>query len=357
MKKVLLVIAMLAMPGLSANAQWVHTSLDSSTIMTITTNGNDVIAGGNGVFVSSNNGDNWNATSLTNTAVYSLVLNGNNIFAGTAYSNSGVLLSIDNGNSWVPVNNGLPANNSIRSLATNGNIIVAGIEDSGVFLSTNNGQLWTSVNDSLIALDIVIKDSNIFVGTDKGVFLSPNNGVSWMAVNNGLPLSVAVSKLAISGNNIFACDFSGGGVFMSSNNGGNWVAKNNGLPSYHIVRTIAINNKFIFAGLDSFGVWRLPLSELSAGFEEMNNHERNIQVYPNPATNHITVETCSEGIITISTIQGQLIKTTATSGSKTNVDPVGYSSYVVDVSALPSGVYLVEVRTETGVAVKKFIKE
>ena len=44
-------------------------------------------------------------------------------------------------------------------------------------------------------------------------------------------------------------------------------------------------------------------------------------------------------------------------GNKTNVDHVGYSSYVVDVSSFPNGVYIREVKTEKGIAVRKVIKE
>ena len=82
-----------------------------------------------------------------------------------------------------------------------------------------------------------------------------------------------------------------------------------------------------------------------------------INIFPNPSAGNISIESPAQAIIEISNIQGQLIKTLAASGAKTNVDHIGLSSYVVDVSALPCGVYIVEVRTEKGVAVKKFIKE
>ena len=95
----------------------------------------------------------------------------------------------------------------------------------------------------------------------------------------------------------------------------------------------------------------------STGIPGFNYQSDNFNLFPDPAIGQITIETPSPSTIKISTIQGQLIKTLATSGSKTNVYHVGYSSYVVNVSAWPDGVYLVEVRTEKGIAVKKFIKE
>jgi hypothetical protein len=51
--------------------------------------------------------------------------------------------------------------------------------------------------------------------------------------------------------------------------------------------------------------------------------------------------------IEITNIEGQLIKTLITSSNKTDVD----------VSALPSGLYFVKVKTENGMKVEKFVKE
>jgi hypothetical protein len=92
------------------------------------------------------------------------------------------------------------------------------------------------------------------------------------------------------------------------------------------------------------------------GINELATQHEGITVYPNPASNNITIESPQEevgsdskqeAVIEITNIQGQLIKTLATSGNKTNID----------VSVLPSGVYVIEVRTEKGVFVNKFIKE
>ena len=79
-----------------------------------------------------------------------------------------------------------------------------------------------------------------------------------------------------------------------------------------------------------------------------------ILVYPNPATNTITIDVTKaavgskqEAVIEITNIQGQLIKTLATTGNKTNID----------VSALPGGVYVIQVKSEKVYKVGKFVKE
>jgi len=72
-----------------------------------------------------------------------------------------------------------------------------------------------------------------------------------------------------------------------------------------------------------------------------------ISIYPNPASNILTIETPIQSIIEISNIEGQLIKTFATTTAKTNLV----------ISEFSNGVYTVEVKTEKGVAVKRFVKE
>jgi len=85
----------------------------------------------------------------------------------------------------------------------------------------------------------------------------------------------------------------------------------------------------------------------TVGVAQSSDKSTNISIYPNPATDNITIESPQQAVIEISNIQGQLIKTYTSSENKTNVN----------VSLLPSGVYVVKVKTEKGIAVMKFIKE
>jgi hypothetical protein len=85
----------------------------------------------------------------------------------------------------------------------------------------------------------------------------------------------------------------------------------------------------------------------SAGIAGSPGTSDEISLYPNPATNNISIESPLQAIIEIINIQGQLLKTLTVVGQKTTVD----------VSPFPSGVYIVEVRTDKGIEVKKFVKE
>jgi YVTN family beta-propeller protein len=81
-----------------------------------------------------------------------------------------------------------------------------------------------------------------------------------------------------------------------------------------------------------------------------------IEVYPNPVTDYLTIESPQgevgsgnkqQAVIEITNIQGQLIKTFTSTGNKTNID----------VSAFVKGVYIVRIRTNSGIFNKKVIIE
>jgi hypothetical protein len=83
-----------------------------------------------------------------------------------------------------------------------------------------------------------------------------------------------------------------------------------------------------------------------SGVENYFSNEK-INIFPNPATNNLTIETTEKASIEILNIQGQILKTITTAEKQTNID----------VSDLSSGVYIIKAKTEKGVVVKKFVKE
>jgi hypothetical protein len=110
---------------------------------------------------------------LTDTDVYSLVVSDTNLFAGTY---DGIFLSTNNGENWTAVNNGL-SSTYVSSLAVSGSTLFAGTNDGGVFLSTNNAASWIAVNSGLTKTFV---QSFAFSGTDlfaatagKGVWKRP----------------------------------------------------------------------------------------------------------------------------------------------------------------------------------------
>ena len=115
---------------------------------------------------------------------------------------------------------------------------------------------------------------------------------------------------------------------------------------FSTVYSLAINSNYIFAGTEFYGVWRLPLSDIT-GINEIINNENHIAVYPNPTANNLIIESPQDAVVEITNIQGQLIKTLTAKGNKINID----------VSAFPKGIYFIHATTQNSIATNKFIKD
>ena len=111
----------------------------------------------------------------------------NNLFAGTA--GAGVLRFTPDGNSWLPVNQGL-ANRLITAMVLDerGHLIV-GSMGGGVFLSKDNGESWKPINRGLenhcvTDLHFVASQQLVLAGTSgSGLFASTDGGTHWVAIN------------------------------------------------------------------------------------------------------------------------------------------------------------------------------
>jgi uncharacterized protein (TIGR03437 family) len=197
--------------------------------------------------------------------IRAFAVSGTTLFAGT--SGGGVYRSSDNGQNWMPVNNGL-TNTIVEALAVSGTTLFAGTanqsDDGGIFRSTDNGQSWIQVYNGLPFSDVkafAVRGTNLFAGTVHvvppeiygSVLRSSNNGMSWGNFNNGLN-DKPVNALALSGTTLFA-GTSGGGVYRSSDNGQNWMPVNNGLTNT-IVEALAVSGMTLFAGTNGRGVYR-----------------------------------------------------------------------------------------------------
>ena len=78
------------------------------------------------------------------------------------------------------------------------------------------------------------------------------------------------------------------------------------------------------------------------------NKSNKILLYPNPTMDYVIIEGLeNENNIEIVNLQGQLVKTLYVTNAKTTVD----------ISNLPTGIYIVKIKSEKGIFVKKLIKQ
>jgi hypothetical protein len=407
MKARLFFIAMIAIIGFSANAQWQFAGLAGKSIMCLTARGNTVFAGtwGEGVFYSNNIDTNWVAvdSGLTSSYIIIMATCGTNVFAGT---DNGVFLLSGNDSTWVAVDSGLQSNVVISAMTVYGNNIYAGRNQ--VYLSANNGTSWTpaspdkfdylnalatngsdlfaasewesgqgelfgtlkkSAGDSVFtqifnfpASTIAASDSNVFVGFNDSIFKSNDDGATWIKETID---SIEVNSIVINDTNIFAGGETGYGitsnpkVFLSSIHDTSWTDISYGLPNGQFIRTLVIKGDTLFAVVGDSGVWKLALTDIKLGVKEINNNTGNIAVYPNPASEEIKVigNQCSVNGIEIYNSLGEKVYQFVNSHSSLGILPMTNAPITINIADFPNGVYLVKLITANGAEVRKFVKE
>ena len=107
---------------------------------------------------------------------------------------------------------------------------------------------------------------------------------------------------------------------------------------------------------DFWGTPRNPIAPTVGVFEidststtasEINKGTNEINFYPNPTTDILTIEATQKTLIEIINIEGQIVKMFNTKNLSTTVD----------ISNLSTGVYILKARTDKCIVTKKFIKE
>lgn len=155
----------------------------------------------------------------------------NILFAAT--SKGGVFLTTNNGERWISLKQGLPADVQCRCLAVCGTSLLVGTQEHGVFLSANNGGWWTASNaglpDGTGVRCFEVRGPALFAGTSTSVFVSSDVGASWTGVNFGLPEGTGVHCLASNGEEMLAAT-DDGAVYITADGGAQWTSAAKGLP-------------------------------------------------------------------------------------------------------------------------------
>ena len=289
---------------------------------------------------------------LTSSYIYKLIQDSTRFFA-VGYG--GIRLSVNDGISWVDISNNI-GNLNVHDLAARDSFLVAAT-DSGLYVSTDFGADWIHVTSGLPSATafstVVMKGDKIFGGCSQGIFTSSDGGLNWNSINTGLQYNF-VKVLEVHDSLLFASVALGIGViYMSRDDGANWININDGLPDFEVVNSIAFTDSMVYAGTGSSGLWQRKLNDLT-GIEVLSK-KNTFTLYPNPATNEIKIRLNTEYghnpcQLFLFSIYGQELLSRNFPQGISNEESIA-------LPELPSGIYLVQLRSGKMNLAQKFLVE
>lgn len=339
--------------------------------------------------ITSDSGKTW-ALAYTNNS--SVQMNSISIFNGVWYialEDGSYLKSIDKGNTWnnLGFNNtyGLNqiyfiSNSNAYALGQNGKLYrfngtiwqnqISGtteslnkmcVKNSTKIIVGNNATIlklqnnaWTSITAPVNTnfYDVTFKDSLTgYIVSDFGYILKTiDAGLNWNLVLSGA--DVSFQSIACSGDSVWAVG-TNGAVFTSTNNGISWNRFNIGTLD-NLNSIVYFKNKGFIAGANGL-LRNFDNSEYKPFVDQTKEISKklNIQCYPNPTNNYITLNFGSQQKnvpVKIYDIEGRLIWQNIIA----EVNVLG--QYTMNLSAFKQGIYFVHVNVESETNTFKIIK-
>jgi photosystem II stability/assembly factor-like uncharacterized protein len=316
------------------------------------------------IYKSTDNGANWircgGAGLPPNLSfIKGLVASGDNIVAGT---DEGIYYSSNGGDNWFPTN---VLNLNIPSMAASGNFVYAAVPSGfGVYRSADNGVSWTVALQSTVDyVEVAAIDNYAFAGSFfEGTRYSTNFGSTWFA-SSGFPTGASVFALGPVGDGMILAgtDLGPSWVYASFNNGASFSPYSEGLGQRAPVEAFAVNDSFMFAGTDYNGVWRrlrpgivgIPTQpDVAQEFMLFDN-------YPNPFNPSTTIRYALPGqanvTLRIYNILGQEIRTLVNERQSAGVRSVVWDGRNNLNQAVSSGIYIYRLQAGARVLSKKMI--
>ena len=220
---------------------------------------------GRKIYRSNDNGDNWELIyedSTLSFTVRDFAFDGPNNIYGIVW-NKGAIKSIDAGNTWNYVNNGLPLEYIITITINSLNEIFVGKSLSGgigggVYKSSDGGNSWTDYSSGLIDSSVQSlafnSEGDLLAGTtDGGVYIRDPFASSWISSSTGLE-SVNVNLIrSRSDGDLFAATSSG--VYRSTDGAVSWTWSITGFE-YRNIEALRIHPDGSIYAADGYRIYR-----------------------------------------------------------------------------------------------------
>ncbi len=356
--------------------EWIniYNGLDGYDIFSIVFNNSGEIfigtSNGGGIFKSTNEGEKWIHLndSLINFSIRKLEIN-NNDYLFAFIDSRGMYRSMDNGNSWEEVNNGLTIiifnSMFISKLGPTKNFIFIGVgsisDGRGVFRTTDNGDNWEPMNLDLswdFAMTFTTNSlGEVYVGTQSqwhnghgGILKSADGGYNWLWAG----FTAQISELILDRNEFIYV--SATGISRTTDLGANWENFSSGLP-FGGGKFLNCNSKGILFTVNSNGGIYRTTGTTTDVKEYYNNFPKEFnlsQNYPNPfnPTTTITYQVPEISFVTLKIydVLGNEIATLVNEEK-----PAGSYEVEFDASSLSSGIYFYKLQSGSFIQTKKMI--
>jgi hypothetical protein len=334
------------------------------------------------LFSSTDNGNTWDTLNVVEQLppnpgcyVYSISVSvsaGGIVFCGLETDclvciGNNVAISTDNGLTWTTpgweMYGGQLFDFRGQDVITTGGYHCVGGGGSHNYLSFDNGQTWMEfgIGDCCVSSLNLCLNGNILSGRGyenpwtsplAGLMLSTDSCKSWTKVSCLKP-SVGIS---IESGGILAGSDSLG-VFLFNDDGDSLGSRNDGLTNLNIHTLTIDNNNYVYAGTDN-GVWRRPLSEITAvgeeQIEEIPTEFLLSQNYPNPfnptTTIKYSVPQVSQVQIKIFDVLGNEIETLVNEEKQSGTYELTWYA-----ASLSSGVYFYQLKAGEFIQTKKML--
>lgn len=314
--------------------------------------------GGNGVFVSSNNGQSWSALNAGLSGggshhISSFAERNGVLYAGTG--GAGVYRL--QGNTWIPFGS-LAANlaGNVWFVRTKGDTLVAGAGGNGFLWYAPSGAAdWTGVlvaplqGLELLVTSMVEFRGALVVGSTYGIYRSTDNGANWVPMPSGIPAARPV-LLTVARDTLVAATQSAATRFSTSPDGISWTYVEQTIFSY---AQAFHNTKLYAARLD--GLWYKPFVPTSVDKPEtVPASIRLDQNYPNPfnPSTNIGFMVQGSGFVSLKVFDllGREVVTLVN-----DERPAGSHTVSFNASGLASGVYYYRLASNSAVRTRQMI--
>ncbi len=320
------------------------------------------------IYGSSNGGDNsyFAAAFIQGTFNWNAPLAMDPFNTSTIYTGTQKLYkSVDMGRNWAAISISLVNSNNpigiipfgtlsyIETSVLDAEVIYVGTDDGNVWVTKDGGNSFINISANLpnrwvtsIEVD-PWNESGVYVAfsgfrfgeSESQIFYSNDYGESWESKAGNLPdipVNDIIADDKIIGQLYVATDI---GVYGSDDQGLNWDAIASELPNVPILDIdIHSEARWLVAASYGRGMYGVQLPTISSN-ESLVQEE--IQVYPNPASEFVFIESKSEiEQLIMFDLQGRVVKNK-------------FKDNRIEVSDLISGIYFIQIKSKTGISLVK----